>query len=233
MSAGEGAVVVVGGTTGIGKALAAAYVQRSAAVIVTGRDTAGAESVAGELGATTGLGLDLCEPHAIGDALRDVGPVRRLVLAAVERDANTVRNYDVDRAIRLVTLKLVGYTEVVHQLAERLVDDASILVFGGLAKERPYAGSTTVTTVNGAVPTMIRTFALELAPVRVNALHPGIVADTQTWEDEPDMLEAVLARTPTGRLVLTADVVDASLFLLENPAINGVNLAIDGGWLLQ
>jgi NAD(P)-dependent dehydrogenase (short-subunit alcohol dehydrogenase family) len=232
MSAGEGAVVVVGGTTGIGKALAAAYVQRDKAVVVTGRDGAGAEAVARELGATAGLGLDLCEPHAIADALRSVGPVRRLVLAAIERDANTVRDYDVDRAIRLITLKLVGYTEVVHQLAERLVHDASILVFGGLAKERPYPGSTTVTTVNGAVPTMVRTFALELAPVRVNALHPGIVADTQTWEDQPDMLDAVLARTPTGRLVQTADVVDASLFLLENPSVNGVNLAIDGGWLL-
>ena len=107
------------------------------------------------------------------------------------RDQNTVADYDVDQAIRLVTLKLVGYTEVVHQLAGRLSPDASILLFGGLAKDRPYPGSTTVSTVNGAVSTLIRTLAIELAPVRVNAIHPGIVADTPFWSGK----EEALART--------------------------------------
>jgi hypothetical protein len=56
---------------------------------------------------------------------------------AIDRDQNSVREYDLVRAIRLVTLKLVGYTEVVHALADRLTDDASIVLFGGMAKERP------------------------------------------------------------------------------------------------
>jgi hypothetical protein len=60
-------------------------------------------------------------------------------------------DYDVERAIRLVTIKLVGYTEVVHALETRLAADGSVLLFGGLAKERPYPGSTTVTTVNDAM----------------------------------------------------------------------------------
>lgn len=226
-------MVVVGGTRGIGRSLASAYVERGAEVVVTGRDGAAAATVAGEVGAAAGLGFDLCEPLGIATALREIGPVRRLVLAAIERDENTVRDYDVDRALRLVTLKLIGYTEVVHQLSGRLASDGSILLFGGLASERPYPGSTTVTTVNGAVSAMVRTFALELQPVRVNALHPGIVADTDAWQGKQASLEAILARTPTGRLVESADVVDASLFLLENPAMNGVNLPVDGGWLLR
>jgi NAD(P)-dependent dehydrogenase (short-subunit alcohol dehydrogenase family) len=233
MSAATGAVVIVGGTRGLGKALAAAYVQRGAEVVVTGREAGSAEAVATEVGAAAGIGLDLCNFHGIADAFEDIGPVRRLALAAIERDANSGRDYDVDRASRLVTLKLVGYTEVVHRLAERFVNEGSILLFGGLAKERPYPGSTTITTVNGAVPAMVRTFALELAPIRVNALHPGIVADTETWQGQQDVLDETLARTPTGRLVQTADVVDASLFLLENSSMNGVNLAVDGGWLLS
>jgi NAD(P)-dependent dehydrogenase (short-subunit alcohol dehydrogenase family) len=232
MSAAEAAVVVVGGTRGLGKALALAYVQRGAEVVLTGRNASSAQAAANEVGAAGAVALDLCDLHGIAGALQPIGPVRRLVLAAIERDANTVLDYDVDRASRLVTLKLVGYTEVVHQLAERFVSDGSILLFGGLAKERPYPGSTTITTVNGAVPAMVRTFALELAPIRVNALHPGIVADTDTWQGQQDVLDATLARTPTGRLVQTTDVVDASLFLLENPSINGVNLPVDGGWLL-
>ncbi|HET8674120.1 MAG TPA: SDR family oxidoreductase, partial [Thermoleophilaceae bacterium] len=91
----------------------------------------------------------------------------------------------------------------------------------------------TVTSVNGAVTTMVRTFAIELAPIRVNAIHPGIVGDTPYWEGNQAMLDAVKARTPTGRLVRTEDVVGASLFLLENPAVNGVNLPLDGGWIMM
>ena len=155
------------------------------------------------------------------------------MLAAIERDDNSIREYDVARATRLVTLKLVGYTEVVHALAPRLTGDASILLFGGLAMMRPYPGSTTITTVNGGISSMVRSLAIELAPVRVNAIHPGIVGDTPAWSAKPPaVLEAVRVRTPLGRLVDTEEVVDAAAFLLENGGVNGVNLPVDGGWLL-
>jgi NAD(P)-dependent dehydrogenase (short-subunit alcohol dehydrogenase family) len=78
----------------------------------------------------------------------------------------------------------------------------------------------------------VRTFATELAPIRVNALHPGIVGDSPAWVDAAAMLESVKARTPTGRLVTMAEVTDAAVFLLENTAVNGVNLAVDGGWVM-
>ena len=108
-----------------------------------------------------------------------------LVLAAIERDANNVREYDIDAALRLVTLKLVGYTEVIHALLPQLSEDSAILIFGGLARDRPYPGSTTVTTVNGAVTSLVRTLVIELAPIRVNALHPAIVGDSPQWVDMP------------------------------------------------
>ena len=143
-----------------------------------------------------------------------------------------MRDYDIAGALRLVTLKLVGYTEVIHTLLPQLGDDASILIFGGLARDRPYPGSTTVTTVNGAVTSLVRTLVLELAPRRVNALHPAIVGDSPQWMDmPPERYDALVQRTPTGRLVTMAEVVEASRFLLENGAVNGVNLAVDGGWL--
>jgi NAD(P)-dependent dehydrogenase (short-subunit alcohol dehydrogenase family) len=225
---------VIGGTGGLGRELAATYVARGARVIVSGRDEARAEDVAAGLGdGARGIAFDLAEPHTIAGALSGIERVDRLALVAVDRDENSVSDYDIDLAIRLATLKLVGYTEVVHQLAGRLAEDASILVFGGLAKDRPYPGSTTVTTVNGAVATMIRTLALQLAPVRVNAIHPGIVADTPFWSGKAEFLENVRARTPTGRNVVTKDIVDASLFLLENPSMNGANLEVDGGWMMQ
>jgi NAD(P)-dependent dehydrogenase (short-subunit alcohol dehydrogenase family) len=233
----DGQIVIVGGTSGIGLALAQHYAARGADVVVTGRELARAEATAGSLGGA-GKGsaccFDLAEPMRIREALAGVGPVQRLVLAAIERDENSVRDYDVARALRLVTLKLVGYTEVVHALTPALTEDASILIFGGQALRRPYPGSTTVTTVNGGVTGLVHTLAVELAPVRVNAIHPGIVGDTPAWSGKPAaVLDAVRERTPLGRLVTTEDIVDAAVFLLENRAVNGVNLEVDGGWTLK
>lgn len=228
----SGAVVVVGGTSGIGLEIARHYLDQGREVVITGSDDDRCRSIADDLGPNaTGIGFDLADPSLIAPALADVGPVSRLVLAAIARDANSVREYSYERAIKLATMKLVSYTEVIHTLVDRFTDDASIVLFGGRAKDRPYPGSTTVTTVNGAVTSMVVTLALELAPTRVNALHPGIVGDSPFWKDKD--LSHVVARTPTGKLTTMADVVDATVFLLENESINGINLHIDGGWMLM
>ena len=227
----DGSVVIVGGTRAIGREVARHYASKGRTVVLTGRHPDHvAEAVENVGGATSGLAFDLSAPHHIAAALADVGPVDRLVLAAIDRDDNSVAAYDLTRAIRLVTLKLVGYTEVVHTLLDRLTPDASVLLYGGMAKERPYPGSTTVTTINGGVVGLTRTLVEELRPRRVNSIHPGIVGDSPYWVDKAAALERTTAATPTGRLASMADIVDATVFLLENPAVNGVDLIVDGGW---
>ncbi|MDR7415515.1 MAG: SDR family oxidoreductase [Armatimonadota bacterium] len=228
----EGAVVIIGGTRGIGLEIARHYAGQGRSVVISGRDPDRAATVAREIGPTVqGIGLDLTRPEEVPSRLSGIGTVDGLVLAAITRDQNTVREYNIPSAMNLVTLKLVGYTAVVHALHSRLTPHSAIVIFGGLAKERPYPGSTTVTTVNAGVSGLVRTLAIELAPVRVNAIHPGIVADSPYWAGNTAMLERVQARTPTGRLVRMADVVHAVAFLLENPAVNGVELYVDGGWV--
>jgi NAD(P)-dependent dehydrogenase (short-subunit alcohol dehydrogenase family) len=227
----DGAVLVVGGTGGIGREVARHYHEQGREVVITGRNLERTQSIAAELGAGVGaLAFDLAEPETIADALRGLGAVSRLVLSSIARDNNPIRQYTIADATYLVTMKLVGYTATVHTLIDRLGDDSSVVLFGGRAKDRPYPGSTTVTTVNGGVSSLIRTLAIELAPVRFNALHPGIVGDSPFWANKP--LDAVLQRTPTGRLVTMDEIVDATVFLLENRGINGVNLYVDGGWML-
>lgn len=224
-----GTVLIVGGTAGIGRQIAASYAARGREVVLTGRDATRAAKVAADVGGpVTGIALDLTDPRAVAASLDTVGPVDHVVLAAIERDSNTVGAYDIEAALQLVTLKLVGYTAVVHALRSRFTGAGSVLLFGGMARVRPYPGSTTVSAINAGVLGMVRTLSCELAPTRVNSIHPGIVGDSPFWIGKS--LDAVVANTLTGRLATMAEVVDASVFLLENGGVNGVDLVVDGGW---
>ncbi len=230
-----GTVVVIGGTCELGKHLAQHYADQGHCVIVTSRELGRAQAAAKEIGGDCrGIAVDLSFPHQIAAALADVDDVLHLALLALYRDNNTVRDYNIDEAIKLVTLKLVGYTECIHALLPRMQEDASILMFGGLAANQPYPGSTTITTVNGGVSTLINSLALELAPIRVNAIHPGQVGDTPAWASKPkEVLDNLRARTALGRLVTSADITHAAVFLLENRGITGVNLRVDGGRMMK
>src|SRR5947208_11723015 len=114
-------LVVIGGTSGLGRAVAVHYAQQGHQVTISGRDDARTKAAAGELGARA-VTVDLAQPDMIADALVDVPAVDHLVLAATGRDQNSVRGYDPASALTLVTAKLVGYTEVVHALAARLAE---------------------------------------------------------------------------------------------------------------
>ena len=229
-------IVVVGGTSGIGLEIAQEVVARGDRVILTGRDQERAEGIAASVGEqATGLAVDISEPETIAESLASIGQVHGLVLAAIERDANTVREYDIARARRLVTLKLVGYTETVHALLDRLAPsvDTGIVLFGGRAKDAPYPGSTTVATINGGVEGLVHSMALELAPMRVNGLHPGIIGDSPFWADKPAaVLQGYESRTPGGKLATMADIVGATMFLLDNRGVSGTSLNVDRGWRL-
>lgn len=225
-----GSVVVVGGTRGIGLEIARHFVEADQPVVVTGQSQERVNAAVDALGGSaTGVSFDLAAPESIEPALASVGPVRHLVLVAIDRDENKVRDYDTKRAARLTVLKLVGYTEVVHALVGRMDAASSIVLFGGQAKDIPYPGSTTVSTVNGGVEGLTRSLVHELKPIRVNCIHPGIVGDSPYWKDKQSALEATRSRTPIGRTVTMAEIVSAVAFLLENTAMNGVYLKVDGG----
>ena len=227
-------ILIVGGSSGIGLALAEDLVAQGDHVIVTSRSQETADEVAATLGERArGIAVDISEPETIGAALAEVPRIDGLVLGAIERDANTIREYDIERARRLIVLKLVGYTEVVHTLLDRLEPsvDTGIVLFGGRAKDAPYPGSTTVSTINGGVDGIMNTLALELAPIRVNSLHPGIIGDSPFWASKPEgVLDTYTSRTPGGKLATVDDVVDATKFLLFNRGVSAHSLMVDRGW---
>jgi NAD(P)-dependent dehydrogenase (short-subunit alcohol dehydrogenase family) len=226
--------VVIGGTSGIGLEVARTRAARGDEVVLTGRDRERSAEVAKSVeGDVAGLAVDLNDTHGLAVALAGVGAVDRLVIAAIERDQNSIGDYNVDNATKLSVLKLVGYAEVIHTLLPRMNDDSSVVLFGGRAKDRPYPGSITVSTVNGGIVGLVTALALEMAPIRVNALHPGIVGDSPFWSGKPEgVLDGYISRTPTRRLASMKDIVDGVDFLLENRGVNATNLYVDGGWMV-
>jgi NAD(P)-dependent dehydrogenase (short-subunit alcohol dehydrogenase family) len=226
--------VVVGGSSGLGLEIARNRAKLGDSVVITSRSADRAAEVAAELGdGSSGVVLDLADPSTIAPAFADVDQVDHLVLTAIDRDQNTLDSYDPAAAIRLATIKLVAYTEVVHALRPKLHDESAVIIFGGRAKDRPYPGSTTVSTVNGGVVGMVNSLVTELKPIRVNGLHPGIIGDSPYWSTKPAATDAARDRTPTGRLASMADIVGAVDFLLANRGVNGVQLDVDNGWLLM
>lgn len=222
--------LVVGGSGGVGRVIARHFADRGDAVIITSRDRARAEAVAAEVGPGTGaLSVDLARPETIEASLASVTTVDYLVVTAVGQAPNTLAHLNLADAVAAVTMKLVGYAETVRVLRDRFTPGAAVVLFGGLAKERPYPGSTIVTTFNAGITGLVRTLAVEIAPHRVNALHPGLVGDSPKWRDGPE--PPVAARTPIGRLVTMAEVADATEFLLRNTGINAHDLYLDGGLL--
>ena len=84
--------------------------------------------------------------------------------------------------MRAARIKIVAFAEIVSKALPRMKPTSSIVLFGGAAKARPYPGSTMVTIVNGGMIGMARTLAVELAPIRVNGISPGLVEDLPRWQ---------------------------------------------------
>ncbi|MFF1611556.1 SDR family oxidoreductase [Amycolatopsis sp. NPDC058278] len=224
--------MIIGGTDGLGRFIAQRHADDGGTVVIAGRDADRAEAVAKEIAPTAlGLGLDLSRPETIAASAAGVPALDHLVITASHQRPNTLRNFDIAEAITAVTTKLVGYAEAVRVLRERFTPEASVVLFGGLAKERPYPGSTVITTFNAAITGLVKTLAIEIAPHRVNALHPGLVGDSPRWREAD--LGAQVEHTPIGRLVTMDEIADATGFLLRNGGINGHDLFVDGGFLTR
>lgn len=231
-------MVVVGGTSGIGLPLAKAAHALGCKLTIAGRGADRAAEIAKSIGpGVTGLHLELDDGDSIRAALADGPPIDHLVLVPVDQLATSVKNFDLAAANKALHIKLTGYVEVAHTVLPRLKPTSAIVLFGGMAKSRPYMNSTMITIANAGTVGVMNTLAIELAPVRVNSVSPSLVGDSPKWEaaarkGAKPFLDVLTAKTPTKRLASVSDVIDAVFFLLDNRSVNGHDLAVDGGYQL-
>jgi NAD(P)-dependent dehydrogenase (short-subunit alcohol dehydrogenase family) len=220
-------LVVIGGTSGLGLEIAKAAHASGIKVTIGGRGAERAAETAKLIGPDViGVHIDLGDLASIRRAVRDGPPIMRL--------STTVKDFAIAEAEQLARIKLVGYVEAVSAALPRLKSSSSIVLFSGVAKTNPYAGSTMISVVNGGIVGMTKTMAMELAPIRVNCISPGLVPDSPIWkralaQGPNPVVDAMTAKTPTRRLAMTEDIIQGVFFLLDNKAVNGIDLELDGG----
>ncbi|GAA0432913.1 SDR family oxidoreductase [Streptomyces luteireticuli] len=226
-------LVVVGAGSHTGRLLARAASRAGAGLVLAGPDPRKLEWTAGELtGPAEVVPVDLADESTIAELARRTGPFDHLVSTAAMPANGPLAELDRAAVQRAFDAKVVGPLLLAKHLAGQAAEGGSFTFFSGVAAWRPAPARTVMATTNGALAFLVQALAVEIAPVRVNAVSPGIV-DTGSWDglgaDKDAFLRAVAERNPARRVGTPDDLVQAVFFALANPYVTGTVLHVDGG----
>lgn len=229
--------LIIGATQGIGRALAELAAAQGADVIVASRSAERVARVTGELtssGQVTGQVIDTTDPASLAAGMKAAGRIDLLAIPGSAVTFGSFRELDPKDAVASMQSKFWGPYNAVR--AADLAPHGSVALFSGSASQRPI-GVAALTAINSAVEGLGRALALELAPVRVNVICPGLV-DTEIWDRMPDaqrteMLENARHRLPARHVANAADIAELTLSVLLNRYMTGSVVVIDGGGLVS
>ncbi len=231
-------IVVLGGTSGIGYATAEAAAAEGAVVVVaSSRDEGVKRALAGLPSTAEGRVVDLASEDGIRAFFESTAPFDHLVYTAGEplqlQELGPMR---LDAARVFFNLRFWGALTCVKYAREKVRRGGSIVLTSGVAKDRPQKGWTVAASICGAVEALTRALAVELAPIRVNAVAPGVVR-TPLWKNLGEGAEQVLYREvarslPVGRVGEPQDIAEAYLYLMRERFSTGQVVTVDGGTVL-
>jgi NAD(P)-dependent dehydrogenase (short-subunit alcohol dehydrogenase family) len=223
-------VLVVGGTSGIGAAVARSAMAAGAIVVTASRtpDSGDGNGGAGH------IVLDITDEEAVRSALAGLPAFDHLVVSAGGARQSRFRGAGTDLAVSGFETKFWGAWRVAA-LAP-LTAKASITFVSGVFAERPAAGQVAASCANAALEALARALAIELGPIRVNAVSPGLV-DTPMWHAMPQerrtaYFAEVAAKLPARQICSAGDVAALVLACMTNPVLTGTVLKVDGGYTL-
>jgi NAD(P)-dependent dehydrogenase (short-subunit alcohol dehydrogenase family) len=226
-------VVIVGGSSGIGLATAELAKREGAAVIVASRNAARLDAVAEKLNAIA-IATDVTDDASVENLFRRAGPVDHVVITAAQLRTGPFKTVAMEDVRSTMESKFWGAWRVAR--AAEFRPGGSLTLVTGYLSVRPRPNSAIVGAVNGALESLAKGLALELAPVRVNAVSPGII-DTPIRAAMPeearrDMLAKTAASLPVGRVGVGEDVARQILAFMTIGFATGSIVYLDGGALV-
>lgn len=230
--------VVFGGSSGIGAATVRLFAARGAQVVAVARDPQRLAASCAGLGGVTPQALDARDGEALSRFADIVGPLDHLVLSiAGGASLGPFAQLSAEGLAASLAGKALPYVEATRLLLPRLRAGGSVTWVTGLAAQRAVPGAAALAAINGLLEGMLPTLAVELAPVRINAVSPGHT-DTEAWSRMPAELRERLASeaaagTPLGRVATPEDVADAIFAVATSPFLTGVVVPCDGGKRLR
>ncbi|MFJ9814809.1 SDR family oxidoreductase [Streptomyces sp. NPDC101151] len=231
-------VVVIGGTSGIGFAVAEGAARAGAEVVVASRRQESVDAALKRLpDSAEGHVLDATDEASVRGFFERIGGFDHLVYTAGESLLlESLAETDLVRARRFLDTRLWGAYSAVKYGADSIREGGSVVLTTGTAGRRPMPGTTAAAALCGAMESLTRALALELAPVRVNVVSPGLVR-TDLWRELPQVEREGLFRSsaeslPVGRVGEPADVAEAYLYLMRGGYSTGSVVLVDGGGAL-
>jgi NAD(P)-dependent dehydrogenase (short-subunit alcohol dehydrogenase family) len=229
-------VVIVGGSAGIGEATATAFAAGGAHVIITGRAKQRLDLAAQHIGHPVEVReLDATDGPAVREFFESAGPVDHLVLAASPGAVGSgpFRGLDPAALRQAFDGKFFAYVSVLQAALPSLRADGSVTIISAASARAAYPGAAGLAAVNGALEAIVPPLAVELAPLRVNAVSPGVI-DTQWWHALPDgprtaFFQAAAAASPVRRIGTPQDVAAAICYLAGAGFVTGTVLECTGG----
>jgi NAD(P)-dependent dehydrogenase (short-subunit alcohol dehydrogenase family) len=229
-------VVIVGGSAGIGEATAGAFAADGAHVIITGRAKQRLDLAAQHIGHPVEVReLDATDGPAVSEFFESAGTVDHLVLAASSGAVGSGPFRALDQAALRQAFdgKFFAYVSVLQAALPNLRADGSVTIISAVSARAAFPGAAGLAAVNGALEAIVPPLAVELAPLRINAVSPGVI-DTQWWHALPDaqraaFFQAVAAASPVRRIGTPQDVAGAICYLAGAGFVTGTVLECAGG----
>lgn len=234
MSLKEKKVVIIGGSSGMGLATAKAAAAEGALVVIAGRSPEKLRQASDEIEAEVMTRpVDITQEAQVRDFFSEVGDMDHLVITAASGVTGRFMELDTPAFRQAFDSKFWGQYFAARYGSPWIRQGGSLTLFSGVAGTRPLEGLSSFAAVNGAVESLCRALALELAPLRVNVISPGIV-DTPVYEgmaqqERKAFFEQIASKVPVGRVGRTEDIAQAVLFLMKNGYATGSVVHVDGG----
>jgi NAD(P)-dependent dehydrogenase (short-subunit alcohol dehydrogenase family) len=237
MSLKDRTIIIVGGRSGIGWAVAQAAAAEGARVVIASSDATRVSAAADELGAgARGVTVNVTDPASVNHAFDDFESVDHLVFTAGDWGGLRrvkVADLDLEAARALFAVRFWGALAVVKSLQGRMSPGGSITLTDGMIAHRPSPGAAVSSAMAGAVEHLVRGLAVELAPIRVNGVCPGLIR-TGVWDSialdgREEQFRRMTARQPLPRIGEPDEAAQAYLYLMRANYTTGQVLRVDGG----